>query len=191
MMTGEASLTYTWTITRKPSGAGDPAFSVNGTIDANETTATFNSAGNYVFLVTIRDAGGLTVTSSVSIDVNQSLSSISVSPASTSVQNTASEQFSAVARDQFGVVLANQPAFVWSVDTGGLGSVSSDGIYTAPETGIGSASVRATAGGVSGAATAAVIERVRWTGLGNGVVVVGCAELVNPAGSERLGHCIN
>src|SRR6202040_704549 len=49
---GEPNLTYTWAATAEPSGAA-PAFSVNGTNAAKNSTVTFNKAGNYTFTCTI------------------------------------------------------------------------------------------------------------------------------------------
>ena len=66
---GEANLTYTWSVAGKPAGAADPVFSVNGSNAARNTTATFSAGGTYTLLVTIRDAGGLTVTSTVDVTV--------------------------------------------------------------------------------------------------------------------------
>ena len=73
---GEASLTYTWAATSKPSGAADPTYTANGSNAAKNTTATFSKAGSYTFQVTITDAGGLSTTSTVSVTVNQTLTSI-------------------------------------------------------------------------------------------------------------------
>ena len=52
----------------------------NGSNAAKNTTATFSKAGNYTFQVTITDPGGLTATSSVSVTVNQTLTSVAVKP---------------------------------------------------------------------------------------------------------------
>ena len=76
----EGNLTYTWAATTLPSGAAAPTFIANGTNAAKNTTATFSAAGTYVFTVTIADPGGLSVTSNVSVTVNQTLTSITVSP---------------------------------------------------------------------------------------------------------------
>src|SRR5262249_24082259 len=46
---GEASLTYTWSVLSKPSGAANPTFSVNGSNAAKNTVATFSQAGSYTF----------------------------------------------------------------------------------------------------------------------------------------------
>src|SRR5205814_51847 len=60
---GESNLTYT-----RPTTGTPPApvtFSSNATNASKSVTATFASAGTYGFMVTIRDASGLTTTSSV------------------------------------------------------------------------------------------------------------------------------
>ena len=102
----EGSLTYSWTTTL-PSGAAAPIFSDNGDNTAKNTTATFSAAGTYGFTVTITDPGGLTATSSVSVTVNQTLTTISVS----------GQPLLATAFDQFGNPLASQPAFNAGLDT--------------------------------------------------------------------------
>ena len=61
-------------------------------------------------------------------------------------------QLAATAKDQFGIQLYSQPSFTWSVDNS-FGTVSSTGLYTAPASGLGTATVRATAGSISGTAT--------------------------------------
>jgi len=161
---GEGTLTYSWGTTGTPPAG--VSFSANGTNAAKNTTATFSRAGVYTFQVTIRDAGGLSVTSSVSVTVNQTLTSIAVTPASVSLSNGGTQQFSATGRDQFGVNLATAPAFAWSLASG-IGSVSSAGLYTAPATGSGAASVRVTSGTVS--ATAAVTVVAAPVGQGTGL----------------------
>lgn len=153
---GEANLTYTWAVSAKPAGASDPTFSVNGSNAAKNTTATFGRTGAYTFQVTIRDAGGLTAMSSVSVTVNATLTSIAVAPASATVSNGQTQQFTASARDQFGQPLSAQPVFSWSVDASGIGTISGSGLYTAPASGTGSATVRATTGSVSGTAAVTV-----------------------------------
>ncbi|OAI45958.1 hypothetical protein AYO44_12210 [Planctomycetaceae bacterium SCGC AG-212-F19] len=153
---GEANLIYTWAATTLPSGA-TPSFSANGTNAAKNSTVTFNKAGSYTFQVTIKDGGGLTVASSVNVTVNQTLTSIAVSPSTVSLADGATQSFSATAKDQFGTALTTQPTFAWSIDTGGVGSVnSSSGLYTAPTSGSGSATVRATSASISGTATVTV-----------------------------------
>jgi len=139
---GEANLTYTWATTTLPSGAAAPTFSANGTNAAKQTVATFSEAGTYGFTVTIADAGGLTTTSSVNVVVNQSLTSIAVSPASVTVNAGGTQQFTATAKDQFGNAIATQPSFTW---TATAGTITTGGLFTAPTT-TGSVTVTATSG---------------------------------------------
>jgi PKD repeat protein len=148
----DSGLTYTWS----GSGPAAVAFSDNGTNSARDTTATFVQAGTYTFTATISD-GSQSVTSGVTVTVKQTLTSLQVSPASATVVNGATQQFSATALDQFGLPLATQPAFAWSIDAGGVGTIDNNGLYTAPTTGVGSATVRAGSGGTSASATVGVV----------------------------------
>jgi hypothetical protein len=145
---GEANLAYTWAdISASP--LPGPTFSANGTNAAKTTTATFSRAGSYPLQVTITDAGGLSTTSTVTVTVNQTLTSITVSPPTATVDLGAQQQFSATALDQFGAPLATQPATTWSAASG---QVDGTGLYTAPAGGHGTVTVRASAAGVSGSA---------------------------------------
>jgi fibronectin-binding autotransporter adhesin len=150
------TLIFTWSVTSKPSGAATPTFSANGTDAAQNTTATFNKAGSYTFLATITDDDGVSTTSSVTVTVNQTLTSIAVSPTSVSLDLLQTEQFSATALDQFGMAMANQPTFTWSVASG-VGSISNSGLYASSSTS-GAATVKAASNGVSGMASVTVNE---------------------------------
>jgi hypothetical protein len=66
---GESNLTYTWAATTLPSGAPAPTFGGNGNNAAKNTTATFAKAGSYTLTITITDASGRSVTSSVGVTV--------------------------------------------------------------------------------------------------------------------------
>jgi hypothetical protein len=146
---GEAALTYTWSTSGTPPAA--VVFSANGTNAAKHATANFTKAGTYNLVATISDTGNLSVTSSLMVTVNQTLTSITVGPASPTILVATSRQFSATGVDQFGTSLASQPTFTWAVVGGGLGgSVSASGLYTAPATGTGSDTVRATSSAVNG-----------------------------------------
>jgi hypothetical protein len=116
---------------------------------------TFNEAGSYTFQVTITDAGGLSVTSSVGVTVVQTVQTITVTPATATTVPGGQVQFGATAFDQFGLALATQPAFTWSVASG-PGAVTATGLYTAPSQGGVTARVKARASGVSGQATITV-----------------------------------
>ena len=149
---GEANLTYTWATTGTPPAS--VSFSANGTNAAKNTTATFTKAGSYSFQVTVRDQSALTATSSVTVTVNQTLTSIVVSPASASVNTSATQQFTATARDQFATALGTQPSFTWTVSGGG--TISSAGLFTAGSTAGGPFTVTAASGGVNGTASVTV-----------------------------------
>lgn len=162
---GEANLTYTWTTTE--TSPAPVTFGVNGTNGAKSTTATFSKAGNYNFEVTIRDLGGLAVTSNIAVAVNQSLTSITVSPANISVNTGSTQQFTASVQDQFGSVLSTQPQFLWSVSGGG--TTGSTGLFTAGSTAGGPFTVTASASGISGSTTVSVVAGTSLSILGNNV----------------------
>ena len=161
---GEANLTYTWSTTGSPPALVN--FSVNGTNAAKNVTATFTKAGNYDFLVTITDAGGLTATSAVSVAVNQFVSSIVVNPSSVTIGTGGTQLFSATAFDQFGNLLDTQPTFSWSA-TGG--TIDSAGLFTAGNV-AGNFQVSATNNSVVG--NAAVTARLRGDVDGDGQVTI-------------------
>jgi regulation of enolase protein 1 (concanavalin A-like superfamily) len=148
---GEAALTYTWSAT----GPGAVTYSANGTNAAKNSVATFSKAGAYSFTVTIRDAGGSTVTSNVNVTVIRTLTSVGVTPATATVNTNATRQFTATAYDQFAQSMASQPTFTWSIASG-AGAVNPSGLYTAPAS-AGSATIRATSAGVSGTASITVV----------------------------------
>jgi hypothetical protein len=152
---GESNLTYTWSAISKPSGAQNPSFSLNSSNAAKDTAATFSAAGTYKLQATITDSGGLSTTSSVTVLVYQTLTSISVSPASASVVTSATKQFTATGLDQFGQSMTVQPAFNWSATSGA--SVDATGLYTAPGS-PGPDTVIATSGSISGSADIAIVN---------------------------------
>ena len=88
--------------------------------------------------------------------VQQTLSEITISPATATVTDTSTTQFTATAVDQFGKIMATQPGFTWSISNGGIGSVSATGLYTAPAVGTGTAVVQVTSGTFSAQATVTV-----------------------------------
>jgi hypothetical protein len=145
---GAASLTYTWNAT----GPAPVSFSINGTNAAKNTLATFHQAGSYSFSVDISIPGGGTIaTSTGPVAVSLTLSSIAVSPGpSTTPQTTTAQQFKAVAYDQFGAALASQPTFTWLLVAPSVGSVNTvSGLYHSGPT-IGTATVKAKSGSISG-----------------------------------------
>ncbi len=139
---GLGTLTYTWSATSEPADA-NPSFSLNGSSLSNITTVTFNEAGDYTFQVAITD-GSATTFSSVNVTVEQTLTTVTVSPSTADLGYNETQQFAASALDQFGNAMATQPTFTWSIDPLGVGSVNTSGLYTSPATS-GTATVRATA----------------------------------------------
>jgi hypothetical protein len=84
------------------------------------------------------------------------LTTITVSPASASVQTGGTQQFTATGLDQFGKALSPQPTFSWSVG-GGVGTIGAAGLFSATTAG-GPFAVTAASGGVSGIASVTVTD---------------------------------
>ncbi|MGA2616698.1 MAG: efflux RND transporter periplasmic adaptor subunit [Thermoguttaceae bacterium] len=154
--TAESNLTYTWAATTVPKSAAAPTFSVNGSNAAKNTTATLNKAGTYGFTVTIADSGRLSVTSSVSLAVPQTLATIAVSPAAATVNPEATQPFTATGHDQFGSPLATQPRFAWTTT---VGKISEEGVLTAQNS-PGKGTVTATSGTLHNASDVTVTNHV-------------------------------
>jgi hypothetical protein len=143
---------YTWSVQQGPSGVTFD--SNNGTVNGNNVTATFTQAGSYSFQVTVTDSLNASNTATVSVTVQQTLTSITVSPATATVADGSTKQFKATALDQFGHALATQPSFTWSVAAGGAGTIDpSTGLYKAPSSGTGTDTVQAAVSTVSGTVT--------------------------------------
>jgi hypothetical protein len=153
--TGEGSLTYTWAATTLPAGAAAPKFSVNGTNAAKNATVTFSQAGTYVFTVKIADPGGASVTSQVTVVVNQAIKSLAVTPNAVTLNRGGKLQFTAKAYDQFGKVMAVQPALTW---TATLGTITTGGLFTAPNASA-FATITCRSGTISGTATVNITNR--------------------------------
>ena len=158
---GESDLTYTWTTTGTP--PAEVTFSANDSNAAKNTTATFAQAGNYALLVTITDAGGLSTTSSVTVDVSQTVTSITVQPLS-GLGADGTEAFAATAIDQFDLPLVNQPQFTWSLI--GDGTISGTGVFMPPYT-TGSATIQATSNSVTGSDVVPLPGWAQWNGISN------------------------
>ena len=155
--TGDSGLTYTWSVSNKPTGVATPTFrSDNGTNAAKSLTATFYAAGNYTFEVTISDGEGFSTTASVPVTVDQTPTSIAINPASATVSDSGQQSFTATVDDQFDNAIF-PPTLTWSVNSGGVGgTISSGGTYTAPTSGAGTDTVKATSGTASATATVTV-----------------------------------
>ena len=146
----ESSLTYTWATIGSPPAS--VSFSANGTNAAKNTTATFSAAGSYDFQVTITAPDLLTATSTVNVTVDQTLTSITVSPSAVSLYAGQTQTFAATGIDQFGSPLVSQPTFTWSTTAG---SIDSSGHFVAQDA-PGTDTVTAMSGTVSSTATVTV-----------------------------------
>jgi outer membrane lipoprotein-sorting protein len=148
---GAANLTYSWV----SSGPAAVTFSRNGTNAAQNTGVTFSQAGDYSFTVTIKDAQGLSVTSTVKVHVKQTLTKISVTPLISTMKVHTTLQFSAISFDQFSNALLTQPTITWTLSS--AGSITSKGLYTAPHTPGGPYYIIATAGSIRGVAKVTIV----------------------------------
>jgi hypothetical protein len=150
----DSSTIYTWSVTNKPKGAGNPTFSLNGSKPAQNVKVTFSSAGAYTFKV-VATTDGVKQSATIVIDVVQTLTKISIKPSSATVHVKETQPFSASVLDQFGISMSGEK-ITWSIDAGGVGKIDKSGVYTAPKD-TGSATVRATVGGKSGTARVTII----------------------------------
>jgi hypothetical protein len=148
------STTFGWSVSVKPTGATTPTFSVNNSNSAKNTTVTFKNAGSYTIKLT--STTGTTVkTATVMITVNQTLTSVAISPTTATVRWGRTQQFSGTPKDQFGAAMTT--AVTWAIDAGGAGgTVSTSGLYTAPTSGSGTTKVRVTAGSFSAVSTVTI-----------------------------------
>ena len=126
------------------------------TSETGGASIAFNKSGNYGF-----EATASTITLKFSIAVSQTLTSVAVTPGTSSLTTGQSQQFSAVARDQFQLPMAKQPLFTWTA-TGG--TISGSGAFTAPNA-AGNFTIRATSGSLSAQATVAVAAPAPANGL--------------------------
>jgi len=152
-----SNLTYTWSIESMPEGAFAPQLSDNDSATASDVTATFTSAGDYTFLVTV-DNDGSHATSEVAVTLEQTATSITVSPPFAAIHRKDRRQFTATVEDQFGHPMDPEPSVTWSVASG-PGTIDQDGLYTAPDSGTGEAIVEIQSGSASATATVEVTDQ--------------------------------
>lgn len=142
-------ITPTWSV-----AAGGGTVNANGVFAAGATTGTFAN--------TVKaSVGSLSGSATVTVVIG-AVPTVVVSPSSASMTALANQTYTAVVRDGNGVIVAIPP--VWSVVAGGGTINPSTGVFTAGSTlGAFPNTVQATAGGVSGYASAIV-----FSGPGNG-----------------------
>jgi hypothetical protein len=181
---GEANLSYSWSTIDKPLLADDPFFSINDCNLAKNTTVNFSAPGSYTFRATIEDAWGLFATSDVTVNIQRTITRVTVSPSTATVAPQDTQQFAALAKDQFGVTVTSA-AFAWAVQEG-VGTINAgSGLYTAgvidglPH----SVVVAATASGTNVMGTA----RITISGLAHYQVTLGAPEKYNPESPDFTG----
>jgi hypothetical protein len=129
-----------WTIVNGGGAIGG----TSGVFTAGAVTGTFAN--------TVRAASGTIFGSATETVIGGALASITVTPNPASLIVGSAQQFTAVGRDALGNMVPMTP--VWSVVNGGGAIVSSSGLFTASNApGTYTNTVRASSGGIAGAAT--------------------------------------
>jgi hypothetical protein len=150
---GDAALVYTWSGLREGGGEA-PSFERNEGNEAKSTTAWFESAGDYLFTVTVKDEQGLAASSSVNVRVLQTAGALSVDPPVASLTVGGTQTFSGAVLDQFGdPVGGGASGLVWSASGGG--TIDAAGVFAAAVAG-GPFIVTAASGGLQGIAAVTV-----------------------------------
>ena len=110
-----SSLRYAWSVSKLPSGAASPAFSVNSGSAAEDPTVTFKTAGTYGLTVVISDSSGHSATSSITITVKPVFTSVHLAAATGGAITGTNQQISVQELDQFGNLLTpGAPTYKWS-----------------------------------------------------------------------------
>jgi hypothetical protein len=154
---GSSNLVYTWSVESLPDGAFLPQLSDNASATASDITATFTKAGEYTFLVTV-DNSGSTASDEVTVTVEQTATSIRVSPPMAFVHKDDTKQLTAIFDDQFGDAMTTPPSVSWALASG-PGTVSENGLYTAPSDDTGEAVLAAQGGGALASVTIEVTNQ--------------------------------
>jgi len=141
----------TWSTVNLPSGASAPIFTTTNGI----TTVTFGQAGSY--MLQTKSTANSMVSFVTLVTVNQTLTSIAVTPNVATVSTGSNQQFTAQAFDQFKKLMATQPTLAWSSSSGTVGS---GGVFTAST--LGSCTVTAKSGSMAGTAAVTVQAAAGW-----------------------------
>ena len=150
---GTGGLTYTWAVTSGPSGV---TYTDNGDSTASATTASFTQAGTYTFTVTIADNFGGSVTSLTDVTVDQTPTTITITPNPATVTIGGTINFSASMVDQFGNAITGA-TYGWTLHNGAGSVVYGTGVYSAPNS-PGSADIQATSGGATTDASVTITD---------------------------------
>jgi hypothetical protein len=154
---GPAGATFSFDLIHTPPKAPAPVIVGNGGL-SDAVNFTFGQAGWYIFRTTITDPteGGTSTTALFTVHVVPTLTGFSVTPGSSTVPDRSRTQFAITgAVDQFGRSMAT-PKVRWSLGAGSVGTILSDGTYQAPAFGGGTATVVASADGITASASVTV-----------------------------------
>jgi Calpain family cysteine protease/PKD domain len=147
-----STLSYSWTVSSQPAGSTTPTFD---NASSSQPKATFYQPGSYSFTVAVKDALGLSASSSVTVSVVQTPSGLSITPAKVTVGPGSTTVFSAAAVDQFHNPMPTQPSFTWQVTGGTLSSTTGSSVtFTAG--GVGNGTVKVSNGNLSAQASITV-----------------------------------
>jgi hypothetical protein len=130
---GTAGLTYTWTATHLPPGAGQPTYSTNGTNLSGNMVARFSKDGTYVLRCTVKDQSGNTAVADVPFIVSQTSTTLKISPHLALVARNTTRQFTTIIEDQFGHGMRAPQSISYAVELGS-GTISSTGLFAAGAT---------------------------------------------------------
>jgi len=153
---GESNLTYDWSTVKKPNGAKEPTFSVNGTNAAKNATLRFFKAGIYRLRCTATNQDGLSASSDVLITVQQTSSLVRLTPHAQTVAIGDTVDYDAAMLDQFNHDLRIQPTFDFSLQEGSGTVNATTGLFTPSAKG--HAVIEASADDVSGVVGATVTK---------------------------------
>lgn len=129
---GEDILTYSWRSTA--TNGSTINFTNSDSNQAKTTVAQFSGADTYMITVTAKDNLGLTSEKSVSVTVQQTIESITLTPSGAAIKAGTTKQFTAVPKDKFGHPVTPVPQLTWST-TAGIGTISQTGLLTLPASG--------------------------------------------------------
>ena len=165
-----SNLVYDWSVVAAPDGALDPVLSDNNSATADDITVGFWMAGDYTFAVAAIN-GSSEAISEVDVTVNQTATSLTITPADTVIVEGASLQYEAAVYDQFDDPMESPPDVQWSVS--GVGTIDDTGDYTAPDDENGEATIEADSGDASNTLDLAVTDGddINFDNLSDGTIV--------------------
>ena len=127
---GEAGLTYTWSMQSSPGGGSGVRFSENGNNAAKNASVHFNSAGTYVLGCVISNGDNNTVSTSVTVHVQQTRTGVRLSPSGQHIRAGGMFRFVGAFVDQFKNAMPATMTATYSV-LSGPGTIDRKGLFSA------------------------------------------------------------